>query len=139
MGRGREEEGGREGYREEGGREETVLRTRNGRTLTLADLCRLWCNVAQAVHVCAEHKKLDKLMKHLERVRASAAAGSAAGGREREGEAGDDPAGKDARKGGGGGGGGGVRNAPRVLVFCNRVKAVRFIAASLAKQVRSPG
>lgn len=56
----------------------------------------------QVVQVCAEHKKPDKLLRHLARVKEAAAA---AGG----------------------------RNAPRVLVFANRVKTVRFLATTLAK------
>ncbi len=52
--------------------------------------------------MCAEHKKPDKLLRHLARVKEAAAA---AGG----------------------------RNAPRVLVFANRVKTVRFLATTLAK------
>lgn len=53
----------------------------------------------QVVQVCAEHKKLRKLLKHLETVREA---------------------------------GRGARNPPRVLVFANRVKTVRFLAATLA-------
>ncbi|EFJ43202.1 hypothetical protein VOLCADRAFT_121455 [Volvox carteri f. nagariensis] len=58
--------------------------------------------VTQVVHVCAEHKKPDKLLKHLARIRDSVPAGS--------------------------------RNPPRLLVFANRVKTVRFLAATLAKE-----
>ncbi|KAG2491590.1 hypothetical protein HYH03_010157 [Edaphochlamys debaryana] len=58
--------------------------------------------VTQVVQVCAEHKKPDKLLKHLSRVRDSVPAGS--------------------------------RNAPRVLVFANRVKAVRFLSELLRKE-----
>ena len=49
--------------------------------------------------MCAEHKKLRKLLKHLETVREA---------------------------------GRGARNPPRVLVFANHVKAVRFLATTLA-------
>ena len=56
--------------------------------------------VAQVVHVCAEHKKPAKLLKHLAAVRASAA---------------------------------GARNPPRVLVFANRVKAVKFLVGAVRK------
>lgn len=56
----------------------------------------------QVVHVCAEHKKPDKLLKHVARVRESVPAG--------------------------------CRNAPRVLIFANRVKTVRFLANTLAKE-----
>ncbi|GFR49563.1 hypothetical protein Agub_g11610 [Astrephomene gubernaculifera] len=58
--------------------------------------------VTQVVHVCAEHKKPDKLLKHLARIRASTPAGS--------------------------------RTPPRVLVFANRVKTVRFLTATLTKE-----
>ena len=54
----------------------------------------------QAVHVCAEHKKPAKLLKHLAAVRAASA---------------------------------GARNPPRVLVFANRVKAVKFLVGAVAK------
>ncbi|KXZ53413.1 hypothetical protein GPECTOR_7g1311 [Gonium pectorale] len=58
--------------------------------------------VTQVVHVCAEHKKPDKLLKHLARVKESTPAGA--------------------------------RNPPRLLVFANRVKTVRFLATTLAKE-----
>ena len=62
----------------------------------------------QVVHVCAEHKKPEKLLKHLGRIRAQYQQQQAAGA--------------------------GGRNPPRVLVFANRVKAVRFLAAALARE-----
>ncbi|PNG99172.1 ATP-dependent RNA helicase dbp-2, partial [Tetrabaena socialis] len=58
--------------------------------------------VTQVVHVCAEHKKPDKLLKHLGRIRDATPPTE--------------------------------RNPPRVLVFCNRVKTVRFLAGMLAKE-----
>ena len=59
--------------------------------------------VTQTVHVCAEHKKPQKLIKYLTKLRA---ADTAAGKRQRT----------------------------RVLVFANRIKAVDFIATSLAAE-----
>jgi superfamily II DNA/RNA helicase len=55
----------------------------------------------QVVHVCAEHKKPAKLLKHLAAVKAAAA---------------------------------GARNPPRVLVFANRVKTVKFLVGALTKE-----
>ncbi|GLC40197.1 hypothetical protein PLESTM_001013500 [Pleodorina starrii] len=58
--------------------------------------------ITQVVHVCAEHKKPEKLLKHLARVRQSVPPG--------------------------------CRNPPRLLVFANRVKTVRFLTSTLAKE-----
>ncbi|GIM00392.1 hypothetical protein Vretimale_5179 [Volvox reticuliferus] len=58
--------------------------------------------VTQVVQVCAEHKKPEKLLKHLSRVRDSAPPG--------------------------------CRNPPRVLVFANRVKTVRYLTTTLSRE-----
>eukprot|EP00887_Chlorella_sp_A99_P004705 scaffold4.g4705.t1 len=55
--------------------------------------------VTQVVQVCAEHKKLSKLRKHLDQIVAASA---------------------------------GQRNPPRILIFANRVKTVRFLHSELA-------
>ncbi|CAD7703762.1 unnamed protein product [Ostreobium quekettii] len=54
--------------------------------------------ITQVIHVCAEHKKPAKLLKHLKQINAASQ---------------------------------GSRNKPRVLIFCNHVKAVRFLHATL--------
>lgn len=65
-----------------------------------ADAGHVSPSVTQTVHVCAEHKKLGKLKKHLARVEAEA---------------------REA----------GARQLPRVVVFCNRIKTVAFLAREL--------
>lgn len=66
-----------------------------------ADAGHVSPSVTQTVHVCAEHKKLGKLRKHLARVDAEA---------------------REA----------GARQLPRVVIFCNRIKTVAFLARELA-------
>lgn len=58
-------------------------------------------STSQVVHVCAEHKKPAKLLKHLSSIRAAST---------------------------------GLRNPPRVLVFANRIKTVRFLYETIQKE-----
>lgn len=60
-------------------------------------------NVVQVVHVCAEHKKLSKLQKHLASI---------------------DEISKT------------ERHKPRILIFANRIKTVKYIAKELKKDSR---
>lgn len=90
---------------------------------TAADISR---SVVQAVHVCAEHKKPAKLLKHLAHIKVSAQRPSQSrvaqpfplwltlivGLQEK---------------------GAGLRNAPRVLIFANRIKTVRFLADTVGQ------
>ena len=58
-------------------------------------------NVVQAVHVCAEHKKMNKLTKHLSSIESMH---------------------KD------------QRHKPKILIFANRIKTVKYIARELRGQ-----
>jgi len=75
----------------------------NGEDHAIAQISK---NVVQAVHVCAEHKKMNKLAKHLSGIESMH---------------------KD------------QRHKPRILVFANRIKTVKYIARELRGQSKKVG
>lgn len=74
------------------------IKNPNGDDLTTMQISK---NVIQAVHVCAEHKKMNKLAKHLSSIELMH---------------------KD------------HRHKPRILVFANRIKTVKYISRELRGQ-----
>lgn len=81
--------------------DQSSTKNQNEKTDNDATLAQISKNVVQAVHVCAEHKKMNKLTKHLSNIEAL----------HKE-----------------------KRHKPKILVFANRIKTVKYLARELRGQ-----